>query len=91
MIPRAIWVKTLILHLVADEDGIRAKERRLPTLPRYAAAHDAAPSANSSLSSRGLTRSRYPFVAQPAGRFLRDTRDISSAISSAITQTSFPG
>ena len=36
-----------------------------------------------------MKKSPHPFVRQPAARFERDTRDIASAISSAITQTSF--
>ncbi len=81
-------VKTLILHLVADEDGEFAKARRTATLPDMRRLMTQ-PEREFVTFFERLTRSRYPFIAQPAGRFLRDTRDISSAISSAITQTSF--
>jgi type IV secretion system protein VirD4 len=36
-----------------------------------------------------MNKSPHIFIRQPASRFLRETRDIASAISSAITQTAF--
>jgi type IV secretion system protein VirD4 len=81
-------IKTLILHLVADEDGTLATQNRMPTLSDMRRLMTQ-PEREFVTFFERLTRSRYPFIAQPAGRFLRDTRDISSAISSAITQTGF--
>jgi type IV secretion system protein VirD4 len=74
-------VKLFILHLVATKgsDATLADMRHMVTLPEK----EFVP------LLVDLTNSPHPFIAQPAGRYLRETRDISSAISSAITQTSF--
>jgi type IV secretion system protein VirD4 len=77
-------VKLCILHLVAEKeqsggDATLAKVRRYLTLPEREFVELLVEMKDSS----------HPFVAQAAPRFLREVRDIQSAISSAITQTAF--
>lgn len=74
-------VKVLILHLVATNRGRATlpEVRRLITLPERDFVE----------LLLEVSQSAYSFVAQPARRFLRATRDIESSISSAVTQTGF--
>jgi type IV secretion system protein VirD4 len=74
-------VKLFILHLVAIKgNGATLPEmRRRLTLPEKEFVEQL----------MEMMSSPHPFIAQAATRFMRDTRDISSSISSAITQTSF--
>jgi type IV secretion system protein VirD4 len=74
-------VKLIILHLIATKGGAAtlADMRRLLTLPEKGFVEMLVE----------MLASPHPFIAQPATRFTRDTRDIASSISSAITQTAF--
>lgn len=74
-------VKLLILHLVTTKgkEATLPEMRRLLTLPEEAFVKTLAE----------MEESTFAFVRQPASRFLKETRDIQSSISSAITQTAF--
>jgi type IV secretion system protein VirD4 len=74
-------VKLIILHLIATKGSAATlgDMRRLLTLgekPFVELLVD-------------MMDSPYSFIAHPAARFTKDTRDIASSISSAITQTAF--
>jgi type IV secretion system protein VirD4 len=74
-------VKLLILHLVTTkgQDATLPEMRRLLTLQEKEFVQTLVE----------MEESPHPFIRQPAARFLKDTRDIQSSISSAITQTAF--
>jgi type IV secretion system protein VirD4 len=74
-------VGALMLHLVATEGGgaTLPKMRTLLTQPDSLF--------NETIAEMG--KSKYAFIAQPAVRFLHDTREIKGIISTAITQTKF--
>jgi type IV secretion system protein VirD4 len=74
-------VKAIILYLVTDG-------KQTATLPemRRLLTQEEEPFTKMLAT---MTLSPFPFVRQSAARFLKDTRDIQSSISSAITQTAF--
>jgi type IV secretion system protein VirD4 len=74
-------VKLLILHLLATEKKATLPQlRKLLTLPEREFIE---------LMTVIYHESPHPVIRQAAPRFQRETRDIASAISSAITQTAF--
>ena len=78
-------VTTLMLHLITT----RGREATLGHLRKMVTDIAARGHAAAQLLV-AMGRSPYPFVAQPIGRFKdSEARDISSAINTAITQTSF--
>jgi type IV secretion system protein VirD4 len=80
-------VKTIILHLIATKGNAAT----LPEMRRLLTLLAEGPETNRKAAELllELSESPYPFISQPAGRFKRDTRDIASAINTAITQTDF--
>lgn len=74
-------VKAIILYLVTDAN----QTATLPEMRRLLTQEEEP--FTKMLSA--MTLSSFPFVRQSAARFLKETRDIQSAISSAITQTAF--
>jgi type IV secretion system protein VirD4 len=78
-------VKVCMLHLIARKNERGADPVTLATVRRYITK----PEREFVDLLVQMEKSHYPFVAQAAPRFLREVRDIQSAISSAITQTAF--
>ena len=74
-------VKALILFLVTEESDVAT----LPEMRRLLTQEETEFTA----TLTKMAESSHSFVRQPATRFLRETRDIQSSISSAITQTAF--
>lgn len=80
-------VKLLMLHQIATEGG----KATLPEVRRQLTLLAEPLTDNRPLAELiyALLHSPHAFVRQPAGRFFKDSRDILSAINTAITQTSF--
>lgn len=77
-------VKVLMLHLIEKRGpGATLPEMR-KLLTRLSQADDQAAELLDELA-----KSPHPFIAQPAARFRRESRDIVGAVNSAITQTGF--
>jgi type IV secretion system protein VirD4 len=80
-------VRALLLHLIATQPGraTLAELRRLITLPV------ALPQGETFAHVIGaMLQSSWPFIRQPAGRFINiESREIASILSTAITQTDF--